>query len=379
MPKPKPEEIMNRRTVLSLMIMALFLFLETQALAEDDASLVVHEWGTITTKHYTNGRIASGMNVVEKTEILPEFVHRTKDDVLRALDKSSKPTDAHPDVTMRLETPVIYFYPSESFDKAKPIQVSVEFQGGLLNEFYPDAVASYEGIKFEQRKGADRAEETRLTKYTRSGLVWKDLSLGGQWPGPTTNAVVWTAPRQVNAVDIRARNGESERYLFYRGVGRLHSPIRTRHDPKAGQIVLLDSTDCAILDESSVTIPALWMVWGDKSGRIAFEEFGPLTLTTDQDQILAKLAVGSRSTPYNAENVGVLRNSMHQALISNGLFADEAEAMLNTWKHAYFNAKGTRILFIVPSVWVDYHLSLSISVPAEVVRVYLGRVDLAGF
>jgi hypothetical protein len=345
-------------------------------LPEAEPSLVVHEWGTITTKHYANGNTAGGMNFVDKAEALPKFVHHIKDDVLRALSKGQRSIDAHPDVTMRLETPVIYFYPLKAFDKSKPIHVGVKFKGGLLNEFYPDARASYEGIRFEQREGADRAGQTRLTEHTASSLDWMNLLIGGDWPGPATDATVWTAPRQVLAADVKARTGESERYLFYRGVARLHSLFRTRHDPVTREVTLMNPIDQPILHKGPVTVPALWLVSSNGNGKVSFKEFGPLMLTSDQHQILAKVSAGFPRTAYSTKNVGDLRGSVREALISNGLYADEADAMLNTWKHAYFDEKGTRILYIVPSMWADHHLPLSFSVPAEVVRVYIGRIDL---
>ncbi len=175
---------------------------------------MIHEWGTITSQHYNNGFVAGGMNVIEATEAVPDFVHRIKDDVLRDVDKGLHPTNRNESVTMRLETPVLYFHPSASFDQTQPVNVSVEFRGGLLNEFYPDANTSYEGIRFHQSKGAERAETTELSERTVGKLQWWNLSLGGPWPGPKTDHVQWTAPRQVQAVDVRAHNGESERYLF---------------------------------------------------------------------------------------------------------------------------------------------------------------------
>ena len=39
---------------------------------------------------------------------------------------------------MRLETPVIYFYPPD--DKPITLDVSATFNGGLLTEFYPNAL-----------------------------------------------------------------------------------------------------------------------------------------------------------------------------------------------------------------------------------------------
>lgn len=58
-----------------------------------------------------------------------------------------------------------------------------------------------------------------------------------------------------------------------------------------------------------------------------------------------------------------------------GINPDEAEAMLNTWELSYFKNAGTRLFFIVPRAWTDHYLPLKISVPAEVTRVMVGRID----
>jgi hypothetical protein len=58
------------------------------------------------------------------------------------------------------------------------------------------------------------------------------------------------------------------------------------------------------------------------------------------------------------------------------VFADEAEAMLNTWKASYFETPGLRVFYVVPRDWIDYFLPLDISVPARVNRVIIGRINL---
>jgi len=346
-----------------------------QALAQDEPSLVVHEWGTITSQHFNNGFVAGGMNVIEATETVPDFVHRIKDDVLRDVDKGTGSSNANHSVTMRLETPVLYFHPSTSFDQTQPINVSVEFRGGLLNEFYPDTETSYEGIKFYQSKGAERAERTELTEQTVGKLQWWNLSLGGPWPGPKTEAVQWTAPRQVQAVDVRAHNGESERYLFYRGVAHLSALLRTKHDMQTRQVTVLNPMDSTV---GALTLSNVWLVRVGSNGRLAFKTLGSMTPTTDPNDVLAEVSADFPDQAMSAENVGGLRASLREALIVNGLFPDEADAMLNTWQHAYFQREGTRLMFVVPRAWVDAHLPLTISVPAEIVRVFIGRIDLYG-
>ncbi len=93
--------------------------------------LVVHEWGTFTSLQAEDGRALGGINTDD--EPVPAFVH----DIARGLllpASEAPPTfsqgapSAHPDVTMRLETPVIYFHGLAS--ERRPIEVKVAFRGG---------------------------------------------------------------------------------------------------------------------------------------------------------------------------------------------------------------------------------------------------------
>src|ERR1043166_8246666 len=45
----------------------------------------------------------------------------------------------HPQVTMRLETPVLYFHPTAAQTNFSAFDVKVQFHGGWLTQFYPDA------------------------------------------------------------------------------------------------------------------------------------------------------------------------------------------------------------------------------------------------
>jgi len=67
---------------------------------------------------------------------------------------------------------------------------------------------------------------------------------------------------------------------------------------------------------------------------------------------------------------------MKQQLLASGLFDDEAEAMLETWRDSYFKHPGMRVLYMVPNAWTEYFLPLSISVPHKLTRVLVGRIDL---
>jgi hypothetical protein len=67
---------------------------------------------------------------------------------------------------------------------------------------------------------------------------------------------------------------------------------------------------------------------------------------------------------------------MRLALQEEGLYADEAEALLNTWDLSYFKSAGLRLFFMVPRAWTDSHLPLEISVPCEIKRAMVGRLEL---
>ena len=121
---------------------------QSPALGKGNDGLIVHEWGTFTTLQDEDGRELSGINIDD--EPVPRFVHDVNPALLASPVLTSTHWEyrmkgaprAHPLVTMRLETPVIYFYPPKGVTEAFPIDVHVKFRGGWLTQFYPHAVFS---------------------------------------------------------------------------------------------------------------------------------------------------------------------------------------------------------------------------------------------
>ncbi|MEJ0000051.1 MAG: hypothetical protein WDO13_13300 [Verrucomicrobiota bacterium] len=68
--------------------------------------------------------------------------------------KGWRPADQ--DVTMRLETPVIYFYSPEgaAASSVPPLDVHVDFRHGVLSQFYPYAEASRVVAEFSSRRSS---------------------------------------------------------------------------------------------------------------------------------------------------------------------------------------------------------------------------------
>src|ERR687883_1664327 len=95
-----------------------------------DPPLIVHEWGTITTRHAPDGTPAGRLNRTENREELPKFVYRY--DPPGASNRADKSliktplTAGRPDVTMRLETPVMYFYRHPGSAPPAPFDVNVK-------------------------------------------------------------------------------------------------------------------------------------------------------------------------------------------------------------------------------------------------------------
>ena len=67
---------------------------------------------------------------------------------------------------------------------------------------------------------------------------------------------------------------------------------------------------------------------------------------------------------------------MRTAIIQDGLFPDEADALLNTWEVSYFKSEGLRLFFLLPQKWTDAVLPITVSEPAEIERVMVGRIEL---
>jgi len=105
----------------------LFLIASTAALAASAQAppplLVVHEWGTFTSIAGAEGQAVQWAPLRGQQD-LPCFVERIQGNL-----KVSTVG------TVRMETPVLYFYSPRAVDAA----VHVEFPQGLLTEWYPHA------------------------------------------------------------------------------------------------------------------------------------------------------------------------------------------------------------------------------------------------
>ena len=366
---PTPEARRRRKT--GWVGVLLLLLVSTRTGAEQPWT--IHEWGTFTSLQDEAGNAIGGINTDD--EPVPKFVHRLADFLLLS------PTDVprtffqgapscHPDVTLRLETPVIYFHPPLSETNVGSVDVRVRFHGGWLTEFFPNAGAEAPGLT------TNGFQFGRLPATTVSSLTWTNLEIGGASRGPETDAHVWTSPRAVQAASVQTTHGESEKFLFYRGVAHIDAPVRIVRDSKNGLLAFHSQLDPAFRTNEPLKIQSLWLVDIRSGGKVAFRTLPPLTLETDPDIILTETPASFGPGDYRQGNLKKLRDSLREALVAEGLFGDEADALLNTWELSYFQSSGLRAFFLVPRAWTDFYLPLELSAPADIRRVMVGRVEL---
>jgi hypothetical protein len=340
--------------------------------------LVVHEWGTFTTLQDDDGQELFGINIDD--EPVPGFVHNLEPYILNTpvlshdywMSRQKGAPPQHPQVSMRLETPVIYFYPPAGAKLPLKLDVQVKFKGGWLTEFYPNAWVRVPGAE------SKKFDFTNLTRNTTGELAWRELQVGTEGKGPATQENVWLAPRRVAAVNVTNNEDESEKYLFYRGVAQQNSAIKADTSSNGQQLTISPNFASMITSGQTAVIPHIWLMETRADGTTAYRELGSLEVANDQQPLPRTITAARRfsEADFSRDNRGKLEAEMHQALVSDGLFADEATAMLSTWQRAYFTSPGLRVFYVVPRVWTDAILPLTISGDPEITRVMIGRVEL---
>src|SRR5262249_2010627 len=276
-----------------------------------------------------------------------------------------------PAVTMRLETPVLYVHTSEP--GSIPLDVSVAFRGGWLTQFYPDADVLLPSL-------GEHGPLLPLTGETLGRLSWKDVLVNGAGTAPSTDDPVWLAPRRVGAATL-SRNGEAERFLFYRGVGHLDAPLEVvRGGTGPGDSLEVFARGPSLGGPSGIaSLGRLWVLDlrpGGPAGTAAPDVPSRLRAREDERVSLGTISADLPRGESAAAALRRLRDEMLDALIENGLYRDEAEALLRTWELSYFRSPGLRMFFLVPRAWTDRVLPLTVSGSPRIVRVMVGRIEL---
>ncbi len=325
----------------------------------------LHEWGTFTSVSGSDGRLLEG--VENDVESLPFFVH-SHDPSERMFQGGSKGFAGRPlkGVTVKMETPVIYFYTDQSFDA----EVSVGFNGGSISQWYPSRSGGekvpFRGADPVTNKFVEGAIDFR--QPFKGSIQWKvrvEPALA-DWPARVYHPLetpVWIYPRLPQSALVRSQDGEVEKYLFYRGVGRFGVPISA---------IFTGDRTVKISNKGVDPVPALMAYELTRDGKVRWQIMQPLATAASIEMNL------DVSAPVLAAEARLpIHQAMAKMLMDSGLDRVEADAMILTWQASYFGAPGLRLFWVVPRAFTDLVLPLSVNPqPTSMERVMLGRLEM---
>ncbi len=220
--------------------------------------LTVHEWGTFTSVAGEDGT-AVDWDVLGGKDDLPGFVN----------DFGFRCFKFRLGGTVRMETPVLYFYSPRALDA----HVRVAFPRGLITEWYPQAE-----YQVDQRSRVDGSVhrlapnlngiDTSMMSVT-GGIAWKDVKVE-----PNTTPALpfdsrpsrYYAARATDAAPVTA-GAQHEKFLFYRGVGRIAIPLSARLSTDGKLVVTNLGPD---------PIPMV-MLFENREGRLGYRTAGAVS------------------------------------------------------------------------------------------------------
>lgn len=300
-----------------------------QKIPSGNNHLVVHEWGTFTSIAGKDG-VALEWRPLNGSTDLPGFVHTIQEG-----DKGLRHPSLKADLaaTVRMETPVLYFYSDNEMD----VDVKVDFPKGKITEWYPRARNVGTGIDWGRLKVMPGAAVNLPVEYKESHY----------YPARETDS----APVQVCATE--GKLPQQEKFLFYRGVGTFDLPVSVKLE--ADKVVLKN------LGKDEI---AHLILFENRGGKIGYRVIDGFTGKTTIER------------PPLDKNIESLLYDLKVMLVASGLYEKEATAMIKTWRDSWFE-EGMRVFYILPRQATDVVLPITIDpTPAELVRVLVGRVEV---
>ena len=304
--------------------------------------LTVHEWGTFTAIAGKDGRAAEwsplGLPRFPPPTDLPPFVEHI-DGVNFKLGLRG---------TIRMETPVLYFYSRRDVT----VSVMVSFLKGLITEWYP---------RTDRVQPGGVARNTSLSQLSADGsITWNHVTVSpnpaGEFPRDGQPNRYYAARETASSpLRVPTSTGEQqEKFLFYRGVSASPLPLSAK---------LTSDGKLVVKSLSGDEIPNA-ILFERRGERVGYRLTGALNEETTVDP---PVLTGSADSLYG---------DLEEILVGQGLYRDEAHAMVETWKDSWFE-EGSRLVYIVPRGFIDGVLPLTIDpAPGQIVRVFVGRLEI---
>jgi hypothetical protein len=301
------------------------------------SGLTAHEWGTFTSIAGADGQAVEWFPLTASTD-LPSFVEHFRNAGFKLGLRG----------TVRMETPVLYFYSP----REETVSVKVSFAKGVITEWYPHAsrveptAALWDGSLYRE--------------HIDGSIAWDAVTLAQSQTADLPNDQrenPYYAARQTTSTPLRVKTpvGEQyEKFLFYRGVSALSVPISATLDAE---------NKLRVENRSGQPIPNT-IFFERRDENVGFRVNGALQYEALLDP------------PELTSTVDSLARELEGILIAQGLYQNEAQAMVQTWRDSWFE-EGSRLLYIVPEQFVNTVLPLTIKpAPVQTTRVFVGRLEL---
>lgn len=342
----------------------LFLFILASPGAQ--AQFEVHEWGTFTSLVGSDGISQHGM--YHEDEKLPSFVHGfgetqelQSNNNTPCMTKSClfMNTLQQNHITQKMETPVIYFYGTPPLGQR--VKVKVDFPDGVITETYPAPVTSSpKNSQTVEIKNGTATFDVEVLPSTIGVLPYVD------------SGNIYAHARNTQSQLVRT-NSETEKFIFYRGVGRFQPKVSITSDDQ-GLNIKASERD---------TPSSLFLISVNQQGQSQMiRVLNDKVQSPDGYQVRAQtLASFMQEFPFHNKKVitqsEIIREEMIFALVFAGLKVDEAQAMIKTWEHGYLKTPGLRLLYIVPSAEVEKILPMQITpAPQSLKRAFVARIEI---
>jgi hypothetical protein len=320
------------------------------------SGLTAHEWGTFTSIAGADGQAVEWSPLSGSTD-LPSFVEHFRNAGFKRGLRG----------TVRMETPVLYFYAP----RQETVSVKVSFANGAITEWYPHAN--------HVEPAAALWDGSLLQDHVDGSIAWDAVTLA---PSQTANLPTdhredrYYAARQTTSTPLRVTTSagdQYEKFLFYRGAAAFPVPISA---------VLTPESQICVENLGRYSIPSV-ILFERRGNKVGYRLAGALpTASGNAGTLPASHAPAGQAPSLNFDppeltaTVDSLAHDLEEILIAQGLYQNEAQAMIETWRDSWFE-EGSRLLYIVPPELVNSVLPLTINpAPIQTTRVFVGRLEL---
>lgn len=344
--------------------------LATAMQGAEPAKLEMHEWGTFTVASGSDGVPLQWYLPYQSVAELPPFVRTNH----LMLGKGALHRDF-----VRMETPVIYFYPGQAME----VSVSVSYRQGRLTEWFPapfdpglTMFGMTPGVSAPDTKTVWKGELIAPDNATAAAQVPAIQGTKGAHYGharEVPQAWYFHALKSIpsTTADEEPTAAPYEKFIFYRGAGET-LPTLAASAPEDRTLALERHDEM----RSGPVVAFALQVEGDQARWAQMTELAAANFS--QGGGYPKTSVQLDGAPQSIAQVKQsLGAAMEKALASAGLSTDEATAMVATWSDTWFAEGGTRILALLPRPWVDQVLPLQVTPePQKLTRVFVGRFEI---